>query len=215
MGSKGNKRFHKKIITSEHLALKQLRQELDMTLAQAGEKVGLSSKSIGVIENGRVNLDKNKIDRLVKAYGLTFKDFLKAKRLIDKEGFKKQRKRVAVRSVLSNLDRRSYQKIITKECRILKSMRRIKGLSQAKASLACGYPRATIGHIENGRIELNRARVEHIVASYDYDMKQFAKMMEEEVTKDEIVQECYEYLRAMKDEKLRLAYSLILNLIEG
>lgn len=158
MASKGNKRFHKKIITIEHLALKQLRQELNMTLTQVGEKLKLSSKSIGVIENGRVNLDSSKIERIVKAYGLSFKDFVRAKRIIDKDGAKDQRRRVAVRSVLSNLDRRSYQKIITKECKILRSMRRIKGLSQAKASLACGYPRATIGHIENGRIELNSAR---------------------------------------------------------
>tara|TARA_R110000868_G_scaffold132380_6_gene343267 strand:- start:8119 stop:8763 length:645 start_codon:yes stop_codon:yes gene_type:complete len=196
----------------EYQALRELRLELGMTLREASEKLELGPKGLGAIENGRVYLNKERIEEIVSSYGLTYLDYVRKEKIIEKEHLKKKG-RSTVKHVLTNNDRRSYQKIITKECRVIKSMRRIKGISQDKASKLCGYSRPTIGHIENGRIELNPARLEHIVTSYAYDMKQFVMMMKAEVTKDEIVQECYDSLRAMEDKKLSLAHSLILNLV--
>lgn len=212
MKGRNNKRFNKKIITTEHLALKKLRLDLNMNLTEAGKKLGLSSKSIGVIENGRVDLTQEKIERVVKAYGLSLLDFVRSKKMIAKEGLNLKNRRVFIRSVLTNKDRRSYQKIITKECRVLRSMRRVRKLSQAEASKLCDYPRATIGHIENGRIELDIARIEHIVKCYGSSLKEFQSLLGEKSLRDEVVESCCEILFQLPDEKLRLAQSLITNL---
>src|SRR5690606_6733366 len=127
----------------------------------AGKRLGISEKTIGAIENGRISLDKKRAEEIVVAYGLTYLDFERARRLIIKEGPKKH-KRQFVRTVLKNSDRRSYQKFVTKECKVLRSMRRMKKISQDEASRLCGYSRATIGHIENGRIGLTPERKRHI-----------------------------------------------------
>ena len=60
---KNEKRCHRKEITKDHIAIRELRLELNMSLKEAGERVGLSSKSIGAIENGRVLLSKKSIKR--------------------------------------------------------------------------------------------------------------------------------------------------------
>ena len=91
--------------------------------------------------------------------------FLGKKKILARD---KNSRRKTTKTVLGNSDRRSYQKKITKECRILRSMRRMRKFSQDKASKICGYSRATIGHIENGRIELSEARIRFIVESYGY-----------------------------------------------
>lgn len=117
--------------------------------------------------------------------------------------------RAIVRTVLSNKDRRSYQKIITKEVRVLKILRQMKKLSQAKASSLCGYSRPTIGHIEQGRIEIDRERIEHIVRAYGFDVREFDQMMSEEVLRDELLTKCVQRIESLSPEKLRLINSLL------
>ncbi len=89
--------------------------------------------------------------------------------------------------MLKNSDRRSYQKIVTKECKVLRSLRRIKKISQDQASAMCGYSRPTIGHIENGRIELSEERLRHIVKSYGYKYSDFEGSMAKAELRDTIV----------------------------
>lgn len=212
MKTKKTKRCDKKVILSDQLALKQLRQEQRLTQKEAGEKLGLSHKSIGAIENGRVSLDRKRIEEIVISYGLTYLDFVRAKRIIEKEGLKKP-KRQFTRKVLKNSDRRSYQKIITKECKVLRSMRRMKKLSQYEASRLCGYSKATIGHIENGRIELTEERVIHIIKCYGYKDTNFEKDMKGLIQKDYIVNNCIDLINILEGEKLEMIHKLLKNLV--
>ena len=165
-------RCTKKIIGSEQLALRQLRLDLQLTLTEAGKKINLTDKGLGAIENGRVDLKRSRIEQIIKAYGLEYLDFIRAKRIIERNQHKKC-KRETVKTVLTNKDRRSYQKKITKECRVLKSLRRQKGITQDNASFLCGYSRPTIGHIENGRIELPPERIKHILECYGLKYSDF------------------------------------------
>ncbi|MGI4993359.1 helix-turn-helix domain-containing protein [Halobacteriovorax sp. GFR7] len=103
------KKRNGKAITSEHLALRELRLECEMTLKEAGEKYGLSSKGMGAIENGRVSLNREKIEDIVNSYGLTHLDFIRSKRLIEK-GAKRRPKRKFIKTVLKNSDRRKLSK---------------------------------------------------------------------------------------------------------
>lgn len=211
MKTKKTKRCDKKVILSDQLALKQLRQELRLSQKEAGEKLQLSHKSVGAIENGRVSLDRNRIEKIVISYGLTYLDFVRAKRIIEKEGHKKP-KRQFTRKVLKNSDRRSYQTIITKECKVLRSMRRMKKLSQDEASRLCGYSRATIGHIENGRIELTEERIRHIVESYGYSYRYYKLNLLEDIQRDSILDDCISQIESLNDEKLALVKGILNNI---
>lgn len=208
MNLRTKKKCETKSKSSEYLALRELRLDLGMTLVEACKNLTIGSKGLGAIENGRVTLDKNRIEEIVTSYGLSYLDFLKKKKLIEKEGIIKK-KRTYVRHVLSNSDRRSYQKIITKDCRVLRSMRRIKKISQDDASRMCGYSRPTIGHIENGRIELSRDRIRHIVESYGYKFSDFEANLSKEELRDTIVDSCLEKINNLDDSKLEIVKNLL------
>lgn len=120
-------------------------------------------------------------------------------------------KRKIVRTVLTNSDRRSYQRIITKEVRVLRILRRMKKLTQDGASSVCGYSRPSIGHIENGRIEIPKERVEHIVRSYGFDIREFERLTKEEVLRDEVVELCFSRILNLSGEKLKLVNSILIN----
>ena len=207
MGTK-TKRCDKKIITSTQKVLKRLRQDQGLTLKQAGEKLGLSLQAVDAIEQGRVYLTNERLEDIVGSYGLSMMDFKRMDRVLKRE---KRPKREANITVMSNQDRRSYQKIITKECRVLKSLRVEKGLSQDQASAVCGYPRATIGHIENGRIQLDQSRIRHIVSSYGLEFEKFLKLMGEENLRNEILDKAIERLKTLSEEKLKLVTAVIMN----
>ena len=202
------KKLKAKRISTEHLALKELRLKKNWTLKDAGMRLGLSSKSVGAIENGRVLLPKKRIEEIVNSYGLTYLDFERTRRIIKREGSKRKRRRYKNR-VLQNSDRRSYQKIITKECRVLKSLRRMKKFTQDKAAKLCVYPRATIGHIENGRIELSRSRIDHILKAYSISYSQFEGCLNKTQLRDEIIEECVQKIESLEDKKLELVKNLL------
>jgi transcriptional regulator with XRE-family HTH domain len=204
------KKYKPSSILIEHLALKKLRIDLCMTLDEASINLPIGPKGLAAIENGRVFLDKKRIEEIVSSYGLTYLDFLREKIIIDKE--RKKRKRPAtVKHVLKNSDRRSYQKIITKECQVLKSMRCVKAITQDNASLLCGYSRPTIGHIENGRIKLTNERIKHIVHSYGYKVEHFEDNMKKEELRFTIEKFCIQKIRSIEEDKLILMRDLISN----
>lgn len=212
MKSRNEKRCQRKSITLDHIALRELRHELNLTLKEAGEKMKLSSKGIGAIENGRVGLDRKRIEEIVSSYGLGYLDFLRIKKNIEKSSKKNGRgKRETIKTVLSNSDRRSYQKIVTKECLVLRSMRIIKKLSQDEASALCGYPRATIGHVENGRIEITRGRAKHIVESYGYKYSEYEANLGKVEMRDTIIDACIEKIGELDDLKLEVVKNLLMS----
>jgi len=202
------KRCESKLITSEHLSLKQLREEVNLTLEEAGKNLGLTKNGIGAIENGRVCIDKKRIEEIVNSYGLDYLDFIRAKKIIEKEDkFKKKRK--TIKRVLNNSDRRSYQKIITKECEVLKSMRRIKKISQDSASKLCNAPRSYIGHIENGRIELSKERIKQIVEAYGSLYSDFEANLNKSELRDKVIDNCIKKMEKLDDLKLDIVKNLL------
>jgi transcriptional regulator with XRE-family HTH domain len=113
------------------------------------------------------------------------------------------------RLVTQNALRRSFKKVITKEVQVLKTLRKIKGISQDKASSLCGYSRPSIGHIVNGRIELDQDRIAHIVLSYGHEMREIERLMGEEVLRDEILERCHSKLMVVSEDKLKLIQALL------
>lgn len=114
-----------------------------------------------------------------------------------------------MKNVITNSNRRSYQKIITKKVKALKALRVLKKLSQDQASYICGYSRPTIGHIENGRIEIDSDRILHIIKSYGSRIEEFEKYLKMEIMRHEVVDECKNKILDLSDEKLSLIKGII------
>lgn len=192
-----------KINLSHAKALRRSREQLKVTRIELARRLNLSPKSIEKYESGRAIIDESKLQSILKALDLKREDFEKIRRGKGC-GLKKKKK-----TVLTNQERRSYQRIITKEVRVLKILRQMKNLSQDQASSICGYSRPSIGHIENGRITLDQNRIEHIVESYGHPMSEFQGLMKEEVLRDEVLNSCFEKMLSLPEEKLKLINSLL------
>lgn len=203
------KRSSFKIISDEQRILRYLRLEKGWSLVEASEYLGIKSKALGHIENGRVKLESSRVKQIIEAWGYSNLDYQRAKRILPKESDLKKRKTI---SVMTNSDRRSYRRIITKEVRVLKVLRMIKNLTQDQASSVCGYSRPSIGHIENGRIELSLDRIQHIVSSYGFEMNEFHRLMKEEILRDEVIEKAFEKLKGLSEDKLKLVSNLLFTL---
>lgn len=195
-------------MTDEHRALRELRLSKNLSLEEASHPLGIKSKALGHIENGRVKLTKEKIEKIVSSLGFHYHDFLRAKKKV-KDDVKNRIQRKTIKRVLKNSDRRSYQKIITKEVRAIKALRVLKKISQDKASALCGYSRPTFGHIENGRIILESNRIDHIVSSLGFKRDDFEKYFNAEITRDVIIDNCTQKILDLSDEKLSLVKGII------
>ena len=114
------KRSYYKLISENHRAIRSLRLEKNWGLAEAGKLLGLSSKGLGHLENGRVGLTPERTRQIIEAYGFHPLDLERVMR-ITRNNLKTSFRRNIVRKVLTNQDRRSYQKIMTKEAQVLRS----------------------------------------------------------------------------------------------
>lgn len=195
-------------ITDEHKALRELRLSKNLSLEEASGPLGIKSKALGHIENGRVKLTKEKIEKVILSLGFHYHDFLRAKKKVQDD--KKNRvSKPTIKKVLTNSDRRSYQKIITKEVRALKALRVLRKISQDEASYLCGYSRPTFGHIENGRIAVDRERVQHIIKSLDGKVEDFEKYLKAEVMRHELIDQCRKKILDLTDDKLSLIKGIL------
>jgi len=192
-----------KINLSHAKALKRARELMKVTRVEMARRLNLSLEAIKKYEKGGSVLDEKKIQKYLKALYLTDEDYQKIKR---GKGISRNRKK---KTVFTNQERRSYQRIITKEVRVLKILRQMKNLSQDQASSVCGYSRPSIGHIENGRITLDQNRIEHIVECYNHPMSEFYRLMREEIIRDELLSEALESMKMLPEEKLKIVSTLL------
>lgn len=195
---------NKERVTKSHAtALRKARILKFMSRKDLAKKLNVSYKAIEKIENGRDKLSEERLQNIINAIGITYEEFLKIKR------GKKITKAERVKNVITNIDRRSYRKLITKESKVLKSLRRLKDISQDQASALCGYSRPTIGHIENGRITLDKERIVHIVTCYGFTYLDFERSYHKEKLRDEIIDLCFSKIKKLSDEKLAIVWGMI------
>ena len=195
-----------KNVTSELKAIRLAREKLGITRHELGESLGISYKAVEKIENGRMPISVERMAEILKILGIDehrLKRIKKAGVVVPKEKTK---------TVFENAQRRSYRRVITKEVRVLRLLRILKKLPQDRASVLCKYSRPTIGHIENGRIEIPMDSIRHIVASYGYQFSKFEELMKEEVLRDEIIESCSQKLISLSEDKLKLVQSVLANL---
>ena len=110
------------------IALRKLREIRGLSRKAAGVLLGIGHKTVEKFENGRTILKRSRIEQIVRAYGLTYEDFL-----LCREGKSEQiKKRFCHKKekVIDNKQgRRFYKKVITKQVRVLQTLRKLKSLS--------------------------------------------------------------------------------------
>jgi transcriptional regulator with XRE-family HTH domain len=208
MEAKKQERLQEKVITKEITAIRKMRELRKLSRKDAAPLIGVTFKSIERLENGRMDLTKQKIRQYCLAYGFTEKQYVSICEG-KVETVEKQVNKPSAKVIEDNRLRRSYKKIITKEAKVLNVLRKLKGLTQYQASAYCGYSKSAIGHIEHGRIELETRRITHIVESYGYTMKDFEYHLNSETFVTEIQDDCINIIKKLSEEKLKAVYPLL------
>lgn len=191
-----------KLTNTDLKAIRLVREEKGITRDEIAMALGVSYKAVEKFENGRLPLSPEKKETLFKALGIDEKEL----RRIKKHWVVISKRR---KTVFENSQRRSYQKVITKEVRILTLLRKRRKLTQDKASALCGYSRPTIGHIENGRMEIPPERIRHIINCYGFSMDEFQKLMSEEILREDVLSECQERLVQLSEDKLKVIHAML------
>ena len=159
-------------------------------------------------------MSQDRIHRYVRAIGSNMQEFLHVRAhantiLRDLEEKAKTKKQVTKRK-----PRRYLLKLITKEARVLRVLRKRKRISQDQASLMCGYGRCVMGNLENGRINLTEKRISHILKCLGFSKSDFEELLNAEFLRDEILDECAGYLENLEDTKLESAQTVIKALLK-
>lgn len=206
-------RMRRKAITNVSRTIKALRLLKGLGRAEAGHLVGVSAQSFEQIENGRSFMTSERIERYVRSLGFEMRDFYDTQSNV-KEILRDLERKLSAAPKQAPKPRRNLHKIITKEVRVIRILRKRRGLTQYQAADACGYANSIFGQIENGRIELPRDRIEHIVCSLGYSPSDFDRLMKVEVLRDEMIERCTEYLESLEDNKLESAQLVIKSLMK-
>jgi transcriptional regulator with XRE-family HTH domain len=110
--------------------------------------------------------------------------------------------------------RRNHFKIVTKEVRVLRILRKRKQITQYEASRLCGYIPGGFGHVEIGRITLTPNRIDHILSSLGFNRADFDVLMNAPLLRDDLIEECSKAIQKLDDSKLESALSIINALIK-
>jgi len=204
--------IEQKQISDNAVLLRKMRETKKLTRRQAGILFNVSNKTIEKLENGRGHISDEKLMIFADAYSFNLYDvqLMREGRFGDKLLPKKD--------LISNKDpnrksRRFCQKKIKKECKVLRELREQKNISQYNAGLLCGYNKATMGHIENGRINIPRDRIEHIVNTYGFTMEQFDKLLlDEQPMRHEMRDVCLDIIHSLDETKLLAIHGMLISM---
>ncbi len=194
-------------------ALKAARLQKGLSRKEAAKLLGWTPRSFEQIENGRCNFSKGRLLKILKAYDISEAEF---------EHIRKQPKLALAKScergeadrTVARKPRRNHLKIVTREVRVLRALRRQRGLSQYAASKLCGYAPSMFGHIEEGRIELRLDRIEHILKCLGYEQSEFSTLVNAPVLRDEIIEDAIRYIQRLDDQALASAVNIIKALVK-
>jgi transcriptional regulator with XRE-family HTH domain len=189
-----------KKITKTVLAFKAARLSLGLNRRQAAEKCSCSIRALEQLENGRCNYSDKRIQRLVGDMGMNWSEF---------ERLEKSPEKALARIDAYNLERtlarkprRNLYKIVTKEVRAIRILRKRRGISQYKASEICGFKECTFGLIEAGRTDLSDKKIGLIVNALGYKQSDFDKIIRADLVADEIISEITALLDLLDDQGL-------------
>ncbi len=105
--------------------------------------------------------------------------------------------------------KRSYQRIETRESKILRYMRQSKDLSMRAAGRLVNLSDSTINHYEHGRLDISQATTARLVEGYGYTMADFEEFMRGREIPENTKDECIALLNRIDDAKLRAVHAVL------
>ena len=109
--------------------------------------------------------------------------------------------------------KRSQQKRITKEAQIIRHMRISKELSLSEAASKVNISGSAIAHIEQGRMDLSRKRIETLVEAYGYTLNDYLEFLDGKEVPVNHRDECIHLLGQIDDIKLRAVHAVLTSFI--
>ncbi len=201
------KRSATKKVTKTLLAFKAARLSLGLNRRQAAERCSCSIRALEQLENGRCNYTEDRIRRLVRKMGMEWDEFHKIEN--SPERALAQIDAYNLERTLSRKPRRNLYKIVTKEVRAIRILRKRRGVSQYKASELCGFKECTFGLIEAGRTDLTDNRIDLILRSLGYKRQDFDKIIRADLIADEVITEITSLLELLDDSALHTILTMI------
>lgn len=190
------------------LAVKAARLRQSMSRKQAAHLCGITPRAFEQLENGRCNAREARLRHLTAKLGLSWEEFLD----IQNDPQKHLAQAVTnkpLEKTLARKPRRNEYKIITKEVRVIRSLRMQKGLSQSEASRLCAYGPQGFSFLEAGRVELTPKKITHILKCFGYTLKDFERLMQAPLLRDEIIEEIMSALPKVSDLALTAIQQII------
>ncbi len=107
---------------------------------------------------------------------------------------------------------RSYEKRITLDSQILRHMRISRSLSLNQAGRLIGISGSAIAHIEQGRMDVSKARVRTMVEAYSYNMDDYFEYYDGKQVPTNLRDECIILLKRCDESKVKMLHPVIINL---
>lgn len=189
-------------------ALKAIRLQKGLSRQEAAEKIGWDTRSLEALENARCNFSKERLQKILTAYAVSESNFERVRRQPQLALAETCENGKADRSV-GRKPRRNHLKIITKEVRVLRVLRKRRGLSQYAASKLCGFAPSMFGHIEEGRIELRPDRITHILSCLNCTQDEYRQLIHSPILRDDLMAEIMKLLDRLDDSALSSTLNII------
>ena len=109
--------------------------------------------------------------------------------------------------------KRSNEKRITKEAIILRHMRQAKGVSLSEAGAKVGITGSAVAHIEHGRMDLSRKRIETLVTAYGYTLDDYVDLLGQEALPINVRDECLSIIQQLDETKLAAVHAVLVNFV--
>ena len=189
-------------------ALKAIRLRKGLSRPQAARKIGWNLRSLEALENARCGFSKERLHKILAAYDVSESEFERIRRQ-PKLALAEACERGRGDRTVDRRPRRNHLKIITKEVRVLRVLRKRRGLSQYAASKLCGFAPSMFGHIEEGRIELRPDRISHILGCLGHSEREFQELMRSPNLRDDLIEEITKLMDRLDDAALSSTLNII------
>ena len=107
---------------------------------------------------------------------------------------------------------RSYEKRVSRDAQVLRHMRLSRKISLSQAGRNVCISGSAVAHIEQGRMDVSKARIETLVKAYGYTMSEYMEYFDGKEVPRNLRDECILLLRLCDESKIQVLHPVISNL---
>lgn len=108
---------------------------------------------------------------------------------------------------------RSQQKRITKEAMVLRYMRQQRKLSLNDAGKLVGISGSAIAHIEHGRMDVSRARIQSLLEAYRFSKDEYLEFFDGRPIPISVRDQCIAIVKQLDEGQLQAVHAMLVNMM--